>query len=170
MLGLSKNASEDAIKEAYRKKAKLFHPDMNSNPDASDIFIEITEAYQYLLARKSLEKKLKEELVNNAHFDKKWEQEKRRKAKAYAQRHAQMKYDAFEQSWLYKSAMIFANFFDYIIFFTGIFSIISAIIGAILTYKADEFTIDTILVTFFGIVIGASFIVTTFRKFKIFSS
>ena len=48
VLGLSKNASEDDIKKAYRKLAKKYHPDINKAADAEEKFKEINEAYEVL--------------------------------------------------------------------------------------------------------------------------
>lgn len=48
VLGLSKGASEDDIKKAYRKLAKQYHPDINKSPDAETKFKEINEAYEVL--------------------------------------------------------------------------------------------------------------------------
>jgi molecular chaperone DnaJ len=36
ILGIQSNASIDDIKKAYRKKARLYHPDINPAPDAKD--------------------------------------------------------------------------------------------------------------------------------------
>ena len=47
-LGVDKNASADEIKSAYRKLAKLYHPDLNKSEDASAKFKEINEAYECL--------------------------------------------------------------------------------------------------------------------------
>jgi molecular chaperone DnaJ len=51
ILGVSKNASEDDIKKAYKKLAKEHHPDMVKDSDkstAENRFKEINEAYQVL--------------------------------------------------------------------------------------------------------------------------
>ena len=49
LLGVSKTASEDEIKKAYRKLAKKYHPDVNKgNKDAENRFKEISEAYAVL--------------------------------------------------------------------------------------------------------------------------
>lgn len=48
ILGVSKNASEDDIKKAYRKLALQYHPDRNKALDAMEKFKEITKAYEVL--------------------------------------------------------------------------------------------------------------------------
>ena len=49
VLGVSKTASEQEIKSAFRKKAKEFHPDLNKDdPNAAEKFKEAQEAYSVL--------------------------------------------------------------------------------------------------------------------------
>lgn len=48
ILGVSKTASADEIKSAYRKLAKQYHPDINKAPEAQNKFKEINEAYEVL--------------------------------------------------------------------------------------------------------------------------
>ncbi len=48
ILGVSKNASKEEIKSAYRKSALKFHPDRNKAADAEEKFKEINEAYEVL--------------------------------------------------------------------------------------------------------------------------
>lgn len=48
VLGVSKGASGDEIKKAYRKMSKQFHPDINKESNAADKFKEVQEAYETL--------------------------------------------------------------------------------------------------------------------------
>ena len=49
VLGVNRDASEDAIKKAYRKLAMKHHPDRNpDNPKAEEHFKEAKEAYEIL--------------------------------------------------------------------------------------------------------------------------
>ena len=47
-LGVSKNASAEEIKKAYRKLARQHHPDVNKKPEAEKRFKEINEANEVL--------------------------------------------------------------------------------------------------------------------------
>ncbi len=48
VLGISKSASKDEIKKAYRKLSKQLHPDINKADDAAEKFKEVKEAYEIL--------------------------------------------------------------------------------------------------------------------------
>ena len=49
VLGVSKDADTKEIRQAFRKLARKFHPDVNpNNKDAEGQFKEINEAYQVL--------------------------------------------------------------------------------------------------------------------------
>lgn len=50
VLGISKTATDDDIKHAYRLLAKKYHPDVSDDPDAEAKFKEITEAKEILLS------------------------------------------------------------------------------------------------------------------------
>ena len=48
ILGLSKTATLDDIKKAYRKLAKKYHPDLNPDPKAEELLKKINMAYTVL--------------------------------------------------------------------------------------------------------------------------
>ena len=48
VLGVSKTASKEEIKKAYRKLSKQYHPDINKDANASEKFQEVSEAYEVL--------------------------------------------------------------------------------------------------------------------------
>jgi molecular chaperone DnaJ len=48
VLGVSRSATEDEIKKAFRRLAKQYHPDANKEQGAEARFIEINEAYEVL--------------------------------------------------------------------------------------------------------------------------
>jgi len=51
ILGVSRNATKDEIKKAYRELAKKYHPDLNpeNRKEAEEKFKEISEAYEVLM-------------------------------------------------------------------------------------------------------------------------
>ncbi len=48
ILGVSRNATDDEIKKAFRRLAFQYHPDHNKEPGAEEKFKEINEAYEVL--------------------------------------------------------------------------------------------------------------------------
>src|ERR1041384_8137910 len=48
ILGVDRSADEKAIKSAYRKLARKYHPDVAKGKDAGERFREVTESYEVL--------------------------------------------------------------------------------------------------------------------------
>jgi len=66
ILGVTRGATENEIKTAYRKLALEFHPDRNKAKDAENKFKEINEAYEVLSNK---EKRAKYDQFGHAAFD-----------------------------------------------------------------------------------------------------
>src|SRR5580658_3017084 len=47
-MGVARDATQDQIKQAYRKLARKYHPDVSKEPDAEARFKEVGEAYEVL--------------------------------------------------------------------------------------------------------------------------
>ena len=48
ILGVKRDASADDIKNAYRRLARKYHPDVSKEKDAEEKFKEMAEAYETL--------------------------------------------------------------------------------------------------------------------------
>jgi hypothetical protein len=104
ILGLPANPSIDEIKKAYRKKARLYHPDINPAPDAKDHFITITEAYEFLM---SYNEKIKsdDKLYQQAMED--WRKYRQDRSRKRATVYARSSYGTFKNTKFYKTTRIF---------------------------------------------------------------
>ncbi len=78
VLGLSSQATDSDIKKAYRSLSKKYHPDINKSPDAKEKFLEVNEAYHYLVESPIKEK----EWIIGDNLEEEW----RNKARKYAWR------------------------------------------------------------------------------------
>lgn len=104
ILDLSEDASVDDIKKAYRKKARIYHPDVNHSPDAKDMFIRVTEAYEFLITNYGKAGNNDEDYRQAMENWRRYRQERsRQKAKAYAQ----TSYIRFKNTRFYKTTRIF---------------------------------------------------------------
>lgn len=103
ILGLERGASLDQIKKAYRRKASIYHPDLNKKENATDIFIAVNEAYEYLCEQAKAEKShdLRQEEIINA-----WRDYRREQAKKRAYTNSRIRYREFTKSKVYRTSMV----------------------------------------------------------------
>lgn len=71
ILGVSKDASKEDIKSAFRKRARELHPDINKAPDAEERFKELGKAYETLSDdnKRATYDRYGEDGLKNAGFD-----------------------------------------------------------------------------------------------------
>ena len=103
ILGVKQNATDDEIRKAYRRKAMEYHPDRNSSPDSQEMFIRITEAYEYLISHPYRRNITEEEVRRNYQA---WIDYRRAEARKRAEAYARASYAEFRKSPIYKSTTV----------------------------------------------------------------
>jgi len=135
ILGLPVNSSIEEIKKAYRKKARLYHPDINHQPDAIDKFIRITEAYDFLISNHENRELNDEEYFRIVEEWRKYRQDRSRQRAHYF---AKSSYVRFKNTKYYKSTRIFNAtpvIFNFVI---ALLVLANTIVGYILKLKNPE--------------------------------
>jgi hypothetical protein len=97
LLGVRQGATDDEIRKAYRRKAMEYHPDRNHSDDAQELFIRITEAYEYLTSHPHGRNITEEELRRNYQA---WVEYRQ------AEEYAKKTYAEFKKTPLYQSTTV----------------------------------------------------------------
>lgn len=98
ILGVSEQATLNEIKQAYRRKAVVLHPDVNKAPDAHEKFLALVEAYQFLVAWKTGKKTISSTQRPTPQTDVYWQEMMREEARRKAREYAEMRYNEFRSS------------------------------------------------------------------------
>lgn len=104
ILDLHTDASIADIKRAYRIKARMYHPDLNHSPEARDKFIEVTEAYEFLMANSDT---MRNDEEAYARAREEWRKYRQHRSGQQANAHARASYVRFRNSKLYKTSRVF---------------------------------------------------------------
>jgi hypothetical protein len=126
ILDLHDDSPVAEIKKAYRKKARLYHPDVNPSSNARDLFISATEAYEFLIAYR--EKIRSDEEAFNKAMDE-WRKYRQHKSRRRAAVYAGTSYRTFRNSKLYRSTRFFDGTTILFSFCVSILVIIYSIYG-----------------------------------------
>jgi curved DNA-binding protein CbpA len=166
ILNLPFNASKHEVKTAYHKLALEYHPDICKLPEAGERFIMINLAYQTIIQKLDLDEKLKlnknienetaQEIINS------WMASERERIRKRAQQHAEMHYNQFRKSKLYKSSFIFPKTLALFSLFFGMSIILGSVYGTFNQYKINpvEISVNYILSGLLVFSIGVA--ITTF--------
>lgn len=103
VLGIRQGASDDEIRKAYRRKAMEYHPDRNHSDGAQEVFIRITEAYEYLTSHPHGRNITQEEVRRNYQA---WIEYRQAEARKRAEAYSRTTYQAFKKSPLYQSTTV----------------------------------------------------------------
>ncbi len=129
ILGISENAGIGEIKNAFRRQAKAYHPDINKSEGAHERFIRINEAYTYLMDLHGSSSSRQSGQVSQDEYYRQWVERERQKARARAAKRARMKFREFQNSSIYKTTNFLSHLLDYFLLLLGFFIIIAAGFG-----------------------------------------
>ncbi len=165
ILSLPVNSTIDEIKKAYRKQARLYHPDINPAPDAKDHFISITEAYEFLIAN---HEKIKsdDQAYNQAMED--WRKYRQDRSRKRATAYARTSYGTFKNSKFYKTTRIFDGTTIIFSFVISIMVLIYTIYGYIyrLKHPIPGLEKPSVFAFIMFLFLGMIFFVVSFIYFK----
>lgn len=168
ILGIPANSSLDDIKRAYRKKVRLYHPDINHSPEAKDLFIISTEAYEFLLANFA-KITSSDESYRQAMED--WRKYRQDRSQQRARAYARTAYSHFKETSLYKTTRIFDGT-------TIIFSLVISVMVLIYTVYGYIFRLrhpipglekPSVFVFVMLLMLGMIFFVVSFIYLKAFN-
>ncbi len=167
ILGLERGATTEQIKKAYRRKARLYHPDLNKKKTATEIFIAVNEAYEYLL---ELRKKQKATQLSTEDKIKDWNQYRREQARKRAYQYSRRNYNEFKKSKNYKSSIILNKVQLFINLSVGVFVCTMAIIGYVIKLRMvkDGYSPPTLGGFILLLLIGTVFILVSLAHILVF--
>lgn len=129
ILGVPENAGINEIKDAFRRRAKEYHPDINKSEGAHEKFIDISEAYSYLMDLHNNPPVNTAGAVTRDEYYRQWNAKERQKARQQAEYNARMRFEQFRRSSVYKTTNMLSHMLDYLLLFLGVFIIIAAALG-----------------------------------------
>lgn len=114
ILEVAPNASPEDIRKSFRRLVKIYHPDLNPNPDSKYRFMEVHEAYEFLCNhqnRQSYDRSREQssfinerEKARRQQVYRQWVENQQREAAKRAAYYAAQDFKAYEGSKWYKIA------------------------------------------------------------------
>jgi curved DNA-binding protein CbpA len=167
VLDLPLNSSIDDIKKAYRQKARMYHPDINPAPDAKDMFISATEAYEFLIANFN---KItdSDEAYRQAMED--WRKYRQDRSRQRATAYSRASYIKFKNTKFYRSTRIFDGTTIIFSLIISIMVITGTIIGYIIRLKnpMPELTTPPFFSFIMLLLLGMTFFVLSLVNLKVY--
>ena len=172
ILDIPETAGIEQLKKAYREKVKLYHPDVSVLPNAQELFISLTEAYEILLRQLTIKKEIKEkrqETVYSPEFDefqKQWLKEQMEWIRQRAKTQSKMKFEEFKKTPTYRTTKALSKLADYLIFCFGFVMIFLAFFGIYQQHRAGKLDAINILAVFCVCIVGTTIIYYSLYQIK----
>jgi len=165
VLGLTSNCTVDDIKKSYRKIAREYHPDLNHDPGATDIFISATEAYEFLMAnhsRLTLAGSEYEKLMEE------WRKFRSQQARQRASAYARTSYSKFRNTSFYKSTRIFDGTTIIASLIVSLMVLVIAVVGYIyrLHHPIPGLKNPSVFILVIFILLGMTFFIKSYIHLK----
>ncbi len=138
LLGINPNASSEEIKQAYRKMAKKYHPDVNKDENADKIIRSLNEAKETLLdevKRKEYDVAL-EALDNSKEFSKEKSETYESKKNEYRETYSETYVTRWEY---YKNYINYAKDNFFVKFLKSLFALINHVFVTVLKWTIYVF-------------------------------
>ncbi|NJK85282.1 MAG: DnaJ domain-containing protein [Bacteroidales bacterium] len=161
ILGIKPGADLNTIKQAYRRQAKLYHPDINPDPKAAVEFVKVKAAFDYLVknsdfntgfssADSQTEKSYRYYSPADEEYFRKWQEE-------YSRKRTAVKDLDFKTTLFGKSVF----YFFHIVF---LFTAVSITLSPILTvakrgFLPDENVVVTLITVSFSSLFGLAMLI-----------
>lgn len=100
ILGLSTSATENEVRKKYRSLAMKYHPDKNPSAQAQELFIQITEAYEIIIGKKSVP------LITNSKAGKSKQKDKEERVKEAQKRYQEQVLKEYLENERYYQSLI----------------------------------------------------------------
>lgn len=138
VLGIDNKADENQVKQAFRRLARKYHPDVNPAPDASEMFRLVYISYEILID--PYKRRIYDELlesrkrpVSYSGYNYEWDTQANKKAYEYSEMH----YEEFKETLLDKISFQFSQGIAFVSFFALLILGTTALLFGIQKFNTD---------------------------------
>ncbi|NEN23668.1 J domain-containing protein [Cryomorpha ignava] len=133
ILELPTDSTDVDIKAAYRRLAKLYHPDKSGNQTSRHKFIDVNEAYEVLMNRDAYVRdaviRYQKRKEAREILQRKYGRDYAAGARERAMGNADLRFREFEKSPIYRTALVINSAANYVFVGIGVVMILSPFVG-----------------------------------------
>lgn len=133
ILELPPSSTDVDIKSAYRRLAKIYHPDKSGDRNTRDKFIDVNEAYEVLMNRDAYIRdavlRYQKRKAAHANMQRKYGRDYASGARERASGNADLRYKEFEKTFIYRTAAVVNSAANYVFVGIAAIMILSPFVG-----------------------------------------